>query len=129
MWDWTSIGLIIGFLVLVFSIFLYSGNVSDFFRKEKFSGPTFYTEGQVNFIKPVPRMHQSQYLGTSITNDYYEIHYAYKIDGYLFVGSEKISNNYANDNFLEKLLSGKTKKLTIEVGSANFTKSQIIIEN
>ena len=129
LWDWNSIGLITGILVLIFSIFLYSGKASDLFRKEKFSGATFFTEGQVDFIKAIPQMHQSRYSGNKIMNDYYEVKYAYKVDGYLFLGSEKISNNNANNNFLEKFLNGKTKKLTIEVQSSDYTKSQIVIEN
>jgi len=61
--------------------------------------------------------------------DYYELNYSYILGGQNFFGSEKISNNNANNNFLEKLLNGKTKKIPIEVESSNYTKSRIVLEN
>ena len=127
-WDWKSILGGICFVLFLGGFFFFFEKFPDFVRNEKSSDLIRVVDAAFISIKAVEGMRESAYTGNRTTRDYFTVDYSYKVNGRPYFNSDKIPNSSANKDFINKLLRGELKKVSVRFDPLQPSKSQIVID-
>lgn len=127
-WDWKSIRGGIGLILFMAGLFLFLEKYPDFVRREKSKGLISVVDAEVISVKAIEGMSQSRFTGNRITQDYYAVDYSYKVNEQTYFSGDKIPNSLANTDFINKLLRGELKKISVRYDPLQPKKSQIVID-
>ena len=128
-WDWKSIRGGIGLVLFMAGLFLFFEKYPDFVRNEKSSDLIRVVDAEFISIKAIEGMRESAYTGNRTTRDYYAVDYCYKVNGQSYFSGDKIPNSSANKDFINKLLRGELKRISVRYDPLQPNKSQVVIDN